>query len=79
LIWARRPPGSGSRASRETALRQMNSEEIRHIARTCGSATGSAYYARFAEQTAFRELIAPIAEDLERVWQEGKRKKEEES
>jgi hypothetical protein len=68
-----------TRASRETALRQMSSEEIRHIARTCGSATGSAYYTRFAEQAAFRELIAPIAEDLERVWQEGKRKKEEDS
>ena len=68
-----------TRASRETALRQMSSEEIRHIAQTCGSATGGAYYARFADQAAFRELIAPIAEDLERVWQEGKKKKEEDS
>lgn len=68
-----------TRASQETALRQMSSEEIRHIARTCGTAPGAAYYARFADKAAFRELIAPIAEDLERVWQEGKKKRGEDS
>ena len=51
----------------------MSYDEIMHIARSCGNPQGGAYYARFAEQAAFRELIAPIAEDLERVWQEGEK------
>ena len=66
-----------TRAGREKALMGMNSEEIMHIARSCPSPQGGVYYARFAERAAFRELIAPIAENLERVWQEGKRKREE--
>ena len=66
-----------TRAGREKALMGLSSEEIMHIARSCTSPQGGAYYARFAERAAFRELIAPIAEDLERVWQEGKRKREE--
>ncbi len=66
-----------TREERERALLGMNPEEIMHIARSCPSPQGGAYYARFAERAAFRELIAPIAEDLERVWQEGKRKREE--
>ena len=66
-----------TQAGRERALMKMSSEEIMHLAHSCPSPQGSVYYARFAERAAFRELIAPIAEDLERVWQEGKKKREE--
>jgi hypothetical protein len=66
-----------TREERERALMRMDPEEIMHIARSCPSPQGGAYYARFAERVAFRNLIAPIAEDLERVWQEGKKKRKE--
>ena len=66
-----------SRESREKALIRMPSEEIRQIADSCRTAQGKIYYSRFADRNAFRELIAPIAEDLERVWQEARRKREE--
>ena len=36
---------------RERALLTMKPEEIMHIARTCGTAQGGAYYARFAEKS----------------------------
>ena len=61
-----------TRAARKMVLRQMSSDEIMHIARSCGTAAGASYYSGFAQQAAFRELIAPSAEDLEKVWQEGK-------
>ena len=57
--------------AREKALEEMTYEEIMHLARSCPSTHGSAYYARRAEQIAFRNLIAPIAEDLEKVWRKG--------
>lgn len=66
-----------TRAGREKALQKMSYDEIMHIARSCGNPQGGVYYARFAEQAAFRELIAPIAEDLERVWQEGEKMRKE--
>ena len=66
-----------TREERERALMRMDPEEIMHIARSCPSPQGGAYYARFEERVAFRNLIAPIAEDLERVWQEGKKKRKE--
>ena len=65
-----------TRESREKALIRMDSEEIRHIACSCRTAQGKVYYSRYADRNAFRELIAPIAEDLERVWQEGKKRRE---
>lgn len=36
---------------RERALLTMKPEEIMHIARTCGTAQGGAYYTRFAEKS----------------------------
>ena len=36
---------------RERALLTMKPEEIMHIARTCGTAQGGAYYARLAEKS----------------------------
>ena len=66
-----------TKAGREKALMGMSYEEIMHVAHSCPSPQGGVYYARFAERAAFRELIAPVAEDLERVWQEGKKKREE--
>ena len=60
-----------TREAREKALTMMDSEEIRHIACSCRTAQGKLYYTRFADQKAFRELIAPIVEDLERVWRKG--------
>ena len=56
---------------RERMLRKLSSEEIMHLANTCGIAQGGIYYERFAEQARFRELIGPVSKDLERVWQEG--------
>jgi len=49
----------------------MDPEEIMHIARSCGTVSGAAYYSRFAEKAAFRDLIALVAKDLKRVWPEG--------
>ena len=61
-----------TKEEREKALEQMTYDEIMHLAHTCPSTHGGAYYARRAEQIAFRNLIAPIAEDLEKVWQKGR-------
>ena len=66
-----------TKAGREKRLLEMDPEEIMHIAYTCGTKQGGAYYAKFAEKARFRDLIAPVSEDLEKVWQEGKRMKEE--
>ena len=52
-------------------VEEMTYEEIMHLARTCSTTQGGAYYAKRAEQIAFRNLIAPIAEDLEKVWRRG--------
>lgn len=60
-----------TKEEREKALEQMTYEEIMHLARTCSTTQGGAYYAKRAEQIAFRNLIAPIAEDLEKVWRRG--------
>ena len=60
-----------TKEEREKALEQMNYDEIMHLAHTCSSTQGGAYYAKRAEQIAFRNLIAPIAEDLEKVWRKG--------
>ena len=57
-----------TREEREKALEEMTYDEIMHLAKSCPSIHGSAYYAKKAEQIAFRRLIAPIAEDLEKVW-----------
>lgn len=60
-----------TREAREKELEKMTYDEIMHLAHTCHSLQGSAYYARRAEEIAFRNLIAPIAEELEKVWEKG--------
>ena len=62
-----------TRDAREKALEEMTYDEIMHLAKSCPSIQGSTYYAKRAEHIAFRRLIAPIAEDLEKVWEKGKR------
>ena len=66
-----------TKESRETALSVMDSEEIRHLAFSCRTAQGKLYYNCHADRNAFRELIAPIAEDLEKVWRKGNCAQEE--
>ena len=61
-----------TREAREKALEEMTCDEIMLLAKSCPSIQGSTYYAKRAEQIAFRRLIAPIAEDLEKVWEKGK-------
>ena len=64
---------SPTREARENELEKMTYDEIMHLAHTCSTLQGSTYYARRAEESTFRNLIAPIAEDLERVWQKGRK------
>ena len=61
-----------TREAWEKELEHMTYDEIMHLAHTCSTLQGSAYYARRAEEIAFRNLIAPIAEDLEKVWRRGR-------
>ena len=44
-----------TKEERERKLRTMSYDEIMHLARSCGNATGGAYYGRFAQQAKERE------------------------
>ena len=59
-----------TREAKEKALEAMSSGEIRALVDSCGSVQGKIFYSRFADRAAFRELVSPIAEDLERIWQD---------
>ena len=39
-----------TKAEKEEALRNMTTEEIMYLARTCGNTTGAAWYARHAQE-----------------------------
>lgn len=45
-----------TKEQREQALLTMKPEEIMHLARTCGTAQGGAYYGRFAKLAEERDL-----------------------
>ena len=44
-----------SREEREQVLRTLGADEIMHIARSCGTKQGGAYYARFAQEAVEKE------------------------
>ena len=61
-----------TRATREEALETMSVKEIMHIARSCATAEGRAYYARYAEQAAYDDLLSRAAAEARTSWREAK-------
>ena len=57
------------RAEWPEILRQLEPEEIDHLAGTCRSPRDRAWFAQQADEAYYRRLLAPVSEDLEEYWQ----------
>ena len=59
-----------TRATREDALESMSVREILHIADSCATPEAKSYYASFARQAAWDDLLLHNAAESRNAWQD---------